>query len=116
MEPGDTEVTRERTERIVAIVKDMIRQDRSARIILGGDINGQLANLHKQLSKCGFRAGLEPGTQTHQGGNHLDQLWVRNLQIKNTLVSESHDPSVTDHCCIKATIEIKETYIQAPAE
>ena len=84
----------------------MIRQDRNARIIVGGDINGQLKNLHTKLTKCGFRAGLETGTGTHRDGNMLDQIWTRNLDISNVMLSDFHDPEVTDHCCIKATISI----------
>ena len=36
IEPGDTEVTRERTDKVVAVIQDMIRQDRNARIIVVG--------------------------------------------------------------------------------
>ena len=46
IEPGDNETTRERTDKVVALIQDMIKQDRNARILLGGDINGQLENLH----------------------------------------------------------------------
>ena len=59
IEPGDNKTTRERADTVVAVVQDMIRQDRNARILVGGDINGQLENLHSQLVKVGFRAGLE---------------------------------------------------------
>ena len=46
IEPGDTETTRERTDKAIAVVQDMVRQDRNARIVLGGDINGQLGNMN----------------------------------------------------------------------
>jgi hypothetical protein len=63
----------------------MVKQDRNARILLGGDINGQLGNMHSQLVKIGFRAGLEQGSPTHRDGGMLDQIWARNLVIKNAL-------------------------------
>ena len=84
----------------------MIRQDRNARILVGGDINGQMDNLNAKLTKVGFRAGLEQGTPTHRDGGMLDQVWARNLIIKNAMISESQDPDVTDHCCIKVTVSI----------
>ena len=84
----------------------MIKQDRNAGILIGGDINGQLENLHSQLAKIGFRAGLEQGSLTHRDGGMLDQIWARNLIIKNALISESQDPDVTDHSCIKVTVGI----------
>ena len=88
IEPGDNEVTRGRLDKITSIVQDMIRQDRNARIILGGDINAQVNNLHERLTKMGFTPGLEEGTPTHRDGNMLDQVWVRNLQVTNVLLSE----------------------------
>ena len=36
----------------------------------------------------------------------LDQVWARNLNIKNAVISESQDPDVTDHSCIKVTVGI----------
>ena len=84
----------------------MIRQDRNARIIVGGDINGQMDNLNTKLTKIGFRTGLEQGTPTHRDGSMLDQVWARNLIIMNALISESQDPDVTDHSCIKITVSI----------
>ena len=39
IEPGDTKVTRGRVDKAVAIIQDMIRQDRYAHIVVGGDLN-----------------------------------------------------------------------------
>ena len=36
----------------------------------------------------------------------LDQVWARNLNIKNAVTSESQDPDVTDLSCIKITVSI----------
>ena len=36
----------------------------------------------------------------------LDQVWARNLAIKDALISESQDPDVTDQSCIKVTVNI----------
>jgi hypothetical protein len=79
IEPGDTKVTRERVDKAAAIIQDMIRQDRDAHIVVGGDLNAWLSNLHNKLERLGFRPGITPGTATHRDGGMLDQIWVRNL-------------------------------------
>ena len=73
---------------------------------MAGDINGQLNNLENRLVTLGFTPGLNPGTPTHKGGNQLDGVWTRNLQVTNVLISEEHDQEVTDHNCNLSTIRI----------
>ena len=79
IEPGDNKITRERADKAVAIIQDMIRQDHDAHIVVGGDLNAQLNILHDRLNRLSFRPGLMPGTATHRDGGMLDQIWVRNL-------------------------------------
>jgi endonuclease/exonuclease/phosphatase (EEP) superfamily protein YafD len=106
IEPGDTKVTRGRVDKAVAIIQDMIRQDRDARIVVGGDLNAQLNNLQDRLDRLGFRPGITPGTATQRDGGMLDQVWARNLQLTNVMVSEYVDNGVSDHLCLKATVSM----------
>ena len=106
IEPGDTKVTRERADKAVAIIQDMIRQDRDAHIVVGGDLNAQLNNFHDRLERLGFRPGLMLGTATHRDGNMLDQVWARNLQLTNVMVSEYDDNGISDHLCLKVTVSM----------
>jgi hypothetical protein len=52
----------------------------------------------------GFKPGLERDTATHSGGNHLDQVWARNLAMTNVLVAEHPRKDTSDHLLIKTTI------------
>ena len=63
---------------------------------MAGDLNGHVNLLNNALVKLGFVPGLESGTMTHKGGNHLDQLWVRNLEVLNVALAERND-TISDH-------------------
>ena len=52
--------------------------------------------MHEALAKLGFGPALEPGTTTHKEGNHLDQLWVRNLEILNVAMADLNN-DISDH-------------------
>ena len=41
---------------------------------------------------------------THREGNHLDQLWTRNIAILNAIVAKPID-QVSDHSPILVTME-----------
>ena len=47
---------------------------------------------------------LREGTVTHLRGNHLDQIWTRNITITNALVGKAVD-QVSDHSPIMVTME-----------
>jgi hypothetical protein len=96
IEPGLKEHIVKRAEKAVVTVKDMIRQFADAKIIVAGDLNGHVTLIHESLTKLGFFPALEPGTPTHRDGNHLDQLWVRNLEITAVALADRND-SVSDH-------------------
>ena len=91
---------------MVALIQDKIKQYQGARIVVAGDINAQLNDLDSKLVTLSFVPGLNPGTPTNRGGNQLDGIWTRNLQVVNVMVSEDIDEEVTDHNCILATIRI----------
>ena len=96
IEPGFKEATVLRASKTVTIVKDIIGQFADAKIILAGDLNGHVGMMNEALSKLGFTPALEPGTATHMAGNHLDQLWARNLEILNVALADRND-AISDH-------------------
>ena len=61
-----------RAETVISLVKSIIRQDAEAKIIIGGDLNGQMAKVHSQMIGAGLTPALKEGTTTHREGNHLD--------------------------------------------
>jgi hypothetical protein len=58
-----------RADTVVALVKSIIRQDAAAKIIIGGDLNGQLQKVHTALMLACFSPALKAGTVTHRDGN-----------------------------------------------
>ena len=55
--------------------------------MVGGDVNREMEALNKELLVRGFTQALAPGTPTHRLGNHLDQVWVKNLVVNSALVA-----------------------------
>ena len=43
-----------RAENVISLAKGIIRQDPAAKIILGGDLNGELGKVHTSLLQVGF--------------------------------------------------------------
>ena len=72
LEPGNDNVVNKRADTVVNLTKDIIRQDQSAKIIVGGDLNGQLSRVSTHLLASGFIPALRQGTPTHRDGNQLD--------------------------------------------
>lgn len=60
--------------------------------------------MHTLLTRSGFTPALREGTGTHKDGNHLDQLWTRNIKITNAVVAELVD-QVSDHYLIQVRME-----------
>ena len=56
------------------------------------------------MMTAGLTPALREGTMTHREGNHLDQLWTRNIAILNAIVAKPID-QVSDHSPILATME-----------
>ena len=65
---------------MISQARGIIRQDPVAKIMLGGDLNGQLSMLHTSLTQVGFTLALRGGSVGHKEGNKLDQMWVRKHQ------------------------------------
>ena len=93
-----------RAETVISLVKSIIRQEAEAKIIIGGDLNGQMAKVHIQMVGAGFTPALREVTATHREGNRLDQLWSRNITITNAVVAKPVD-QVSDHSPIVVTME-----------
>ena len=104
LEPGQESFVVKRADTVVNLAKDIIRQDPTAKIMQGGDLNGQLNKLHTFLTMAGFTPALRAKTPTHREGNQLDQLWVRNLTIVNAIVADPID-QVSDHNLIQVKME-----------
>ena len=69
LEPGQEAFVGKRANIIISLAKSIIRQDPAAKIMLGGDLNGQLGKVHTALVQAGFTPALGEGTATHEGGN-----------------------------------------------
>ena len=104
LEPGQESFVGKRAETVINLAKDIVKQDAGAKIIIGGDLNGQLSKLHTSLTSAGFTPALRAKTPTHRDGNQLDQMWVRNLQITNAIVADPID-QVSDHNLIQVKME-----------
>ena len=104
LEPGQESFVIKRADTVVNLAKDIIRQDSAAKIIIGGDLNGQLNKMHTFLTIAGFTPALRAKTPTHREGNQLDQMWVRNLTIVNAIVADPID-QVSDHNLIQVKME-----------
>ena len=72
LQPGNESVVKKRADAEVNLTKDIIRQDQSAKIVVGGDLNGQLKRVSTQLIASGFMPALRLGTPTHRNGNQLN--------------------------------------------
>ena len=57
---------------VISLAKIISRQDPAAKIILGGDLNGQLGKVHTALIQAGFAPALRGGTISYKEGNQLD--------------------------------------------
>jgi endonuclease/exonuclease/phosphatase (EEP) superfamily protein YafD len=104
LEPGQERTVIKRAETVINLAKDIVKQDAGAKIIIGGDLNGQLSKMHTFLTIAGFIPALRVNTSMHRDGNQLDQMWVRNLTITNAIVADPID-QVSDHNLIQVKME-----------
>jgi endonuclease/exonuclease/phosphatase (EEP) superfamily protein YafD len=90
--------------RIADIVRDIIRQDLNAPIVVCGDFNNHMDLIVEQLRPLQFDAEIEPGTETHRLGGHLDQVFARNMTFGAVTMSPEYSDEVSDHRCLKVTL------------
>ena len=69
LEPGLESFVGKRAETVIKLVKDIVKQDQWAKIIVIGDLNGQLNKMHTSLTLAGFTPALRERTKTHRDGN-----------------------------------------------
>ena len=50
LEPGQESFVIKRAETVINLAKDIVKQDAGAKIIIGGDLNGQLNKMHTFLT------------------------------------------------------------------
>ena len=58
LEPGHEAFIAKRADTVISLAKGIVRQDPAAKIILGGDLNGQLGKVHTALIQAGFTPAL----------------------------------------------------------
>ena len=58
----------------------------------------------EQLGPLNFSAAVEPSTETHNQGGHLDQVFARNMSIGKVTLSDGYSDEVSDHKCLKVTL------------
>ena len=73
---------KERAKRVTDIVRDILRQDAKAVVVVCGDFNNHMTHMTHELNKCGFKAALDSDTITHTHGGSLDQLFAKNITPK----------------------------------
>jgi endonuclease/exonuclease/phosphatase (EEP) superfamily protein YafD len=91
-------------KRVLEVVDDLIKQDKEARIVVGGDCNGMLDPLSRQLALKGFMPVIQQGVATHKLGNQLDQVWIRNLNIRSAQLADLEE-QVSDHRMVRVVVE-----------
>jgi len=47
-------------------------------------------------------------TTTHKQGGHLDQIFVKNMKVIESTLSEDFIDDISDHKCLKVTMKIQE--------
>ena len=63
--------------------------------------------MYRELHHLDFTRALDPREITHKLGGHLDQVFARNVDITNAVVSDGFDSGITDHKCLKVTLKLK---------
>ena len=66
LEPGHDSFVVKRASTVIALAKSIVRQDAAAKVIIGGDLNGQLQKVHTALVQAGFTPALREGVVTHR--------------------------------------------------
>ena len=59
----------------------------------------------EQLPPLNFASVVDPSFETHRQGGHLDQVFVRNMDVGKVVLSEKYSDAVSDHKCLKVTLK-----------
>jgi hypothetical protein len=87
-------------------VRDIIKQNPITPIVVCSDFNYHMAYIVEQLGYLSFTAAVDPSTETHLQGGHLDQVFVRNMTIGEVVLRPGYIDEVSDHKCIKTTLKL----------
>ena len=69
LKPGHEKFVVQRADKVIQLVKDILRQDPAAKVIIGGDVNGMFNKVNTSLLVAGFSPALIQGTPTHRDGH-----------------------------------------------
>jgi endonuclease/exonuclease/phosphatase family metal-dependent hydrolase len=72
LEPGNEPFKAERAKRVTDIIKDILKQDADAAIVVCGDFNNHIHHMYRVLQLLNFTLAFDKRTTTHKMGGHLD--------------------------------------------
>ena len=61
----------------------------------------------EQLAPFNFALAVDLSLETHRQGGYLDQVFVRNMEVGEVVLSERYSDAVSDHKCIKVTLKLR---------
>ncbi len=86
------------------IIKDIVKQDADAAIVVSGDFNNHIHHMYRELLHfLNFTLGYDKQTTTHKMGGHLDQIFARGVDITNAVMNDGFDSGMTDNKCLKVS-------------
>ena len=88
------------------LIDDILRQDKLATIIIGGDFNNHLPHVETECLRLDMHKAFDDGVASHVKGNLLDQEFVRNAQIDRAVMSGEIDLKVSDHRCLRVDLQL----------
>ena len=94
--------------RVAEVVRDIIKQEPNAPIVICGDVNNHMTNIVEQLGPLSFTAAVEPSTETHRQGGHLDQVFARNMTFGEANLGDGYNNEVSDHRCLNVTLKLQD--------
>ena len=91
LEPGEQQFQKDRAKRVTDIVRDIIKQDANAAVVVCGDFNNHIHHMYQQMHGMGFEHAMDPRVITHKLGGHLDQIFAKGVDITNAVVNDGFD-------------------------
>jgi hypothetical protein len=106
LEPGEQQFQkRERVVRVAHIIKDILKKDANAAIVVNGEFNKHIHRKYHELPFLKFTPELDPQTIADKFVGYL--IFAREVNITYALVNDDFDSGLTDHKCLKSTIKLK---------
>ena len=76
LEPKQTQDVRNRANRILAAIEQLLERESLARIIVTGDFNHMLPYMMEGLKRLNIFPIIPTEVATHRGGSQLDQIFT----------------------------------------